>query len=89
MTEQQTRAADEALAEAEKQGAPVAEVEVWTEGVLTGDYVPMDREAVQHGAYRLLCDTIAYLDRAGRSDLVEKAIRDREERRHSATRLAR
>jgi transcriptional regulator with XRE-family HTH domain len=69
-----------ALAEAERLGAP-PEVEAWADGLLGAGYEPMDREAVQEAAYSLLRDTMRFLDRAGRSDLVDKAIRDYEKGR--------
>jgi fructoselysine-6-P-deglycase FrlB-like protein len=64
--------------EAENQGAPpqvIDEAEQMAE-MFTID-VP-DEGTVQHAAYRLMGDIIAYLDRSGRTDLVDRAIRERQ-----------
>jgi transcriptional regulator with XRE-family HTH domain len=63
--------------EAEKRGAPpqvIAEADQMAE---TFTVVVPDEGDVQQGAYRVLRDAIAYLDRTGRGDLVDKAIRGR------------
>ena len=63
--------------EAEKRGAPpqvIAEADLMAE---TFTVVVPDEGDVQQGAYRVLRDAIAYLDRTGRGDLVDKAIRGR------------
>ena len=42
--------------------------------------VPPTRESMQLDAYALLADIMAYLDRVGRGDLVDRAIRERRRR---------
>ena len=64
--------------EAEKQGAPpqvIDEADQMDE--LFSLRLPPDKEFVQMAAYSLLRNTIAYLDRSGRPDLVDRAIRER------------
>jgi transcriptional regulator with XRE-family HTH domain len=64
--------------EAEKQGAPpqvIDEADQMDE--LFNIRLPPDKEFVQMAAYSLLQNTIAYLDRSGRGDLVDRALRER------------
>ena len=39
----------------------------------------MDLEMVEHGAYTLIRRAMTYLDRSGRADLVDKAIKERKQ----------
>ncbi len=61
--------------EAERRGAPTEVLGKAEEMFEVG--LPPDRETLQFGAYSLLKDTISYLDRTGRGDLVDQAIRER------------
>lgn len=62
--------------EAERQGAPP---EVMDEAERVFEIgLPPSRETLQFGAYSLLKDAMAYLDRTGRGDLVDRAIHERE-----------
>lgn len=64
--------------EAERQGAPpevIGEAEQMEE--MFTIVVP-DEGTVQQGAFRLVRDAVAYLDRSGRADLVERAMQERE-----------
>ena len=64
--------------EAEKQGAPpqvIDEADQMDE--LFNIRLPPDEEFVQMAAYSLLRNTLAYLDRSGRADLVDRAMRER------------
>jgi hypothetical protein len=63
--------------EAEKQGAPPQVIDEADQMAEMFTIVVPDESTVQQGAYRLLQSTIAYLDRTGRGDLVDKAIRGR------------
>lgn len=63
--------------EAENRGAPPQVVDEADQIAKMFKVVVPDEEFVQQGAYRLLRSAIAYLDRTGRGDLVDKAIRGR------------
>lgn len=61
--------------EASKQGAPPEVIDQADQVFSIG--IPPTQETLQQGAYYLLRDTIAYLDRVGRADLVDRAICER------------
>ncbi len=61
--------------EAKKQGAPLEVLDQADQEFHLG--LPPSREALQFGAYTLLADIVDYLDRTGRADLVDQAIRER------------
>ena len=61
--------------EARKQGAPPEVLDQADQEFNVG--LPPTRETMQLGAYTMLTDAIAYLDRTGAADLVDKAIRER------------
>ncbi len=64
--------------EARKQGAPPEVLDQADQVFEVG--IPPSRESLQLGAYSLLKDTMAYLDRAGATDLVNRAINERKRR---------
>ena len=61
--------------EAKKQGAPLEVLDQADQEFHLG--LPPTPEALQFGAYTLLADIVDYLDRIGRADLVDRAIRER------------
>jgi DNA-binding Xre family transcriptional regulator len=61
--------------EAKKQGAPLDVLDQADQEFHLG--LPPSQKALQFAAYTLLADIVDYLDRVGRADLVDKAIRER------------
>jgi DNA-binding Xre family transcriptional regulator len=67
------------IREARRQGAPDEALDEAEHLFEVG--APPDRETMQLGAYTMLTDAIAYLERTGRADLVDRAIRERKQAR--------
>jgi hypothetical protein len=63
--------------DAENQGAPPQVIDEAEQMAEMFTIVVPDESTIQQGAFRLVRDAIAYLDRTGRDDLVDKAIRGR------------
>jgi DNA-binding Xre family transcriptional regulator len=64
--------------EAEKKGAPPQVIDEADQMAEMFNIVVPDDSTVQQAAFRLLRDVIAYLDRSGRTDLIDRAIRERQ-----------
>ena len=64
--------------EAEKQGGPAEVIDEAEQMAEMFTITVPDEGTVQHAAYRLMGDIIAYLDRSGRTDLIDRAIRERQ-----------
>jgi len=63
--------------EAEKQGAPSQVIDEAEQMAEMFTITVPDKGTVQQAAFRLLRDVIAYLDRSGRTDLIDRAVRER------------
>jgi transcriptional regulator with XRE-family HTH domain len=64
--------------DAEMLGAPPQVIDEADQMAEMFNIVVPDDSTVQQAAFRLLRDAIAYLDRSGRTDLIDRAIRERQ-----------
>ncbi|MDP9486104.1 MAG: helix-turn-helix transcriptional regulator [Actinomycetota bacterium] len=67
--------------EARRRGAPEEVTDEAASLQEVFEVAVMDPGLVEHGAYTLIRQAMSYLDRSGRSDLVDKAIAQRKRRR--------
>ena len=68
----------EVYRDAEKVGAPPQVIDEADQMAEMFNIAVSDEGTVQQAAYRLMGDIIAYLDRSGRTDLIDRAIRERQ-----------
>jgi transcriptional regulator with XRE-family HTH domain len=64
--------------DAEKVGAPPQVIDEADQMAEMFNIAVSDEGTVQQAAYRLMGDIIAYLDRSGRTDLIDRAFRERQ-----------